>query len=136
LRSQWKMKPTSNLKLLFYGFLTWLIPFAVSVPLAGREGQPILPLGMFKSLMIVVGSAVGAWLLVRVFRYPPKIGQEGLVVGTLWLAINVGLDLIILVPLSKMSLLDYFSEIGLRYLIIPIMALAIAAAAGGAKSNR
>jgi uncharacterized membrane protein YpjA len=130
------MKPISNIKLVFYGFLTWLIPFAVSVPLMGRDGQPILPTDVFKSLMIVVGSAVGAWLLVRVFRQPPKIRQEGLVVGTLWLVINVGLDLVILVPLSKMSLFDYFSEIGLRYLVIPIMAIAIAAAAGGAKSDR
>jgi uncharacterized membrane protein YpjA len=130
------MKPISNIKLLFYGFLTWLIPFAISIPLIGREGQPILPAGMFKSLMIVVGSAVGAWFLVRVFRHPPRIRQEGLVVGVLWLAINVGLDLITVVPLSKMSIYEYFSEIGLRYLVIPIMAIAIAAAAGGTKLDR
>jgi uncharacterized membrane protein YpjA len=130
------MKPISNAKLLFYGFLTWLIPFAVSVLLMGKEGQSILPTGMFKSLMIVVGSAVGAWLLVRVFRQPPKIRQEGLVVGTLWLAINIALDLITVVPLSQMSVYEYFSEIGLRYLVIPIMAIAIAAAAGGAKLDR
>ena len=44
-------KPISTIKLLLFGFLTWLIPFVVSVPLMGRDGQPILPTGMFKSLM-------------------------------------------------------------------------------------
>jgi len=117
--------PISTIKLLLFGFLTWLIPFVASVPLMGRDGQPILPAGMFKSLMIIIGSAVGAWLLVRVFRRRPLFRHPGLVVGVLWLAINVGLDLLILVPLTKMSLPDYAGEIALRYLVIPIMAVAI-----------
>jgi uncharacterized membrane protein YpjA len=119
----------STIKLLLFGFVTWLIPFVVSVPLVGRDGQPIMPTGVFKSLMIVIGSAVGAWLLVRVFRQRPSFRQPGLVVGLLWLAINVGLDLLILVPLTKMSLPDYAGEIALRYLVIPIMAVAIDVAA-------
>lgn len=122
--------PISTSKLLLFGFLTWLVPFVVSVPLVGRDGQPVLPTGLFKSLMIVIGSAVGAWLLVRVFRQPPTFRHPGLVVGLLWLGINVALDLLILVPLTNMSLLNYASEIGLRYLVIPIIAVAIAAAAG------
>jgi len=124
--------PISTIKLLLFGFLTWLIPFVVSVPLVGRDGQSILPTGMFKSLMIVIGSAVGAWLLVRVFRQRPSFGHPGLVVGLLWLAINVGLDLLILVPLTKMRLPDYAGEIALRYLVIPIMAVAIDRAAATA----
>jgi uncharacterized membrane protein YpjA len=122
--------PISTSKLLLFGFLTWLIPFVVSVPLVGRNGQPVLPTGMFKSLMIVIGSAVGAWLLVRVFRQRPTFGHSGLVVGLLWLSINVALDLLILVPMTKMSLPAYASEIALRYLVIPIIAVAIDAADG------
>lgn len=57
-------KPISTIKLALYGFLTWAVPFAVAVPLMGRDGQPLLPIGVFKSLMVVVGSAVGAWLRV------------------------------------------------------------------------
>ena len=67
--------PISTIKFLF-GFLTWLIPFVVSVPLVGSDGQPVLPTGMFKSLMIVIGSAVGAWLLVRVFRQRPSFRHQ------------------------------------------------------------
>jgi hypothetical protein len=58
------------------------------------------------------------------------VQASGLVVGLLWLAINVGLDLLILVPLTKMSLPDYASEIALRYLVVPIMAVAIDAVGG------
>jgi hypothetical protein len=36
--------------------------------------------------MIVIGSAVGAWLLVRVFRRRPSFRHPGVVVGVLWLA--------------------------------------------------
>jgi uncharacterized membrane protein YpjA len=122
--------PIATSKLLLFGVLTWLIPFLVSVPLVGRDGQPILPTGMFKSLMIVIGSAVGGWLLVRVFRQRPAFRHPGLVVGLLWLGTNVVLDLLILVPLTNMSLPDYAGEIALRYLVIPIMAIAIDAVAG------
>jgi hypothetical protein len=38
---------------------------------------------------------------------------------------NIVLDLIVLVPVTKMALSDYFGEIALRYLVIPIMAAAI-----------
>ena len=123
-----ELKPISTIRLLWYGFLTWLIPFVFSVPLIGVDGQPILPSGTFKSLMIVVGSVVGAWLLVRVFRQRPAFKRAGLTVGLLWMGINVGLDLLILVPLTKMSLPNYFGDIALRYLVIPTMAVAIGAA--------
>ena len=122
-------RPISQAKILFFGFLTWLIPFVAAVPLVGRDGQPVLPTGMFKSLMIVIGSAVGAWLLVRVFWQRPPFEHPGVVVGLLWLAINVGMDLLVLIPMTRMSLSDYFGEIALRYLVIPIMAVAIDVAA-------
>jgi hypothetical protein len=59
-----------------------------------------------------------------------------MVVGLLWFGINVSLDVLILVPLTKMSLPDYFGEIALRYLVIPIMAFAIgvATSTSGAES--
>ena len=40
---------------------------------------------------------------------------------------NILLDLSILVPMTKMNLGEYFSKIGLRYLLIPIMAGAMGA---------
>lgn len=102
----------------------------------GTDGQPALPVGVFKSLMIVVASAVGAWVLVIVFCKRQVFKIRGLTVGMLWLGINIGLDLLILIPLTKMRLTDYFGEIALRYLVIPIMAIAIGIAAKPLGGNK
>lgn len=67
--------------------------------------------------------------LVRVFRqrpaFRPRAGRRP---PLAWH--NVVLDLLILVPMTNMGLGDYAGEIALRYLVIPIMAVAIGAAAG------
>jgi uncharacterized membrane protein YpjA len=113
--------------------LTWAIPFGVSLAFFGRNGQPVLGLGIIKSIMAVVGSATGAVLLVRLFGSVKASARSGLAIGLVWLAMNIVLDLIVLVPVTKMALSDYFGEIALRYLVIPIMAAAIGDA--GAKQR-
>ena len=112
-------------RVVLYGFLTWLIPFLVSLPFYDRGGQPRIPIDLLKSLMVVVGAGVGASLLVRVFERPLPFAHSGAVVGGLWLGMNVLLDLAVLVPLAKMPLSLYLSQIALRYLTIPIMSIAI-----------
>jgi uncharacterized membrane protein YpjA len=118
-------RPISLIRLILYGTVTWLVPFMVSVPLMGPDGQSVIPLAVFKSLMIIVGAAVGAWMLVRVFRQALLFKYTALMIGLLWLGINIVLDLLVLLPIAKMSLPDYLGDIALRYLIIPIMAVAI-----------
>ena len=59
----------------------------------------------------------------------------GLALGAYWLALNVVLDLVVLVPLARMSIVDYAHDIGLRYLLIPIMASAMGAVAVRAISS-
>jgi uncharacterized membrane protein YpjA len=51
--------------------------------------------------------------------------REGITVGLVWFTINILLDLVVLVPMSGMSIGDYFAQIGLRYLIIPTMGIAM-----------
>lgn len=118
-------KRISALELVLYGALTWAIPFVVAIPLMGRNGQPVVPAATFKSLMIVVGSAAGAWLLLRAFRRRPAFRHAGFVVGLLWLAIIIGLDVVVLIPVAKIGLAEYLGETALRYLVIPIMAIAV-----------
>ena len=89
------------------------------------SGTVVIAQPLFKSLMVVIGGATGAALLVLVFRRIPATFQSGLVIGSLWLAINLLLDLAILVPLSGSSFADYFQDIGLRYLMSPILAVAM-----------
>jgi hypothetical protein len=76
--------------------------------------------------MIVVGSVTAAFLLVSYFR---NIGadyfREGVVLGSTWFAINILLDMAVLIPMSGMSVSDYFARIGLRYLMIPVMCITV-----------
>jgi hypothetical protein len=50
---------------------------------------------------------------------------EGIFVGVSWLIINLVLDILILIPMSGMTYLTYFSQIGLRYLIIPTISISM-----------
>ncbi|HME12240.1 MAG TPA: hypothetical protein VKF79_05230 [Candidatus Acidoferrum sp.] len=121
-RRQWK-------KVALYGFLTWFVPFMISFFFFGRDGKVLIPIGLMKSIMVVVGAATGACFLVLLFRVVAPTKHQALAVGMLWLVLNLGLDLLILVPVSKIGVADYFAEIGLRYLLIPIMCVAIGATA-------
>ncbi len=115
-----------TLKIALFGFLTWLIPFVVSFFFYSKEGQPLIDIFLFKSIMIVVGSLTGASLLVLYFRGLKKdYLKEGVIVGLVWFAINIIMDLAVLVPMSGMSIGSYFAQIGLRYIIIPIMSTAM-----------
>jgi len=87
----------------------------------------MLPVSLIKSIMIIIGASLGGVLLFRLFNEsPPSLGT-GIAIGSFWFLMNILLDLSILVPMTKMNLGNYFSEIGLRYLLIPIMAGAMGA---------
>jgi uncharacterized membrane protein YpjA len=119
------------LRNILYGFLAWLIPFVASFFFYTREGKLTIDVFLFKSIMIVVGSVSAAFLLVSYFkRINANHLREGVIVGLAWFGINIALDLLVLVPMSGMSISDYFPQIGLRYLVIPAMSIAVGAALG------
>ena len=114
------------LRILLFGFFTWLVPFVVAIPFYSKDGQPLIDIFLIKSIMIVVGSLTGAFLLILYFKNLTKnYLTEGIIVGLLWFTINIILDLVVLLPIMKISISTYFAQIGLRYLIIPIMSIAI-----------
>ncbi len=119
----------SNWRIWLFGLLSWAVPFIVSIAFFDRTGALVIAEPLFKSLMVVIGGAVGAVLLVLAFRRAQPSIATGLVIGAVWLAINLALDLVVLVPMSGDSLPDYLADIGLRYLMIPIMAVAMGAVA-------
>jgi hypothetical protein len=122
------------LKNLLYGFLSWLIPFASSFFFYTREGKLTIDVFLFKSIMIVVGSVSAAFLLVSYFkRIDSRYLREGVVVGLTWLGMNIVLDLLVLIPMSGMTVPDYFAQIGLRYAAIPAMSIAVGAALANKK---
>lgn len=112
------------LKNIFFGFLTWLIPFVLSFVFYSKEGVLSIDIFLFKSIMIVISGLIGVSLLILYFKDIKKDYLiEGIAVGFSWLIINLILDLLILIPMSGMTYLDYFSQIGLRYLIIPTISI-------------
>ncbi|KAB2945296.1 MAG: hypothetical protein MPEBLZ_02348 [Candidatus Methanoperedens nitroreducens] len=114
---------------VLYGFLAWLIPFVASILFYTREGELTIDIFLLKSIMIVVGSFSAAILLISYFKnINVDYLKEGIIVGLVWFGINIVLDLLILVPMSGMSIMDYFMQIGLRYLAIPAMSIAVGTA--------
>lgn len=113
------------LRLVLFGALIWMFALAVAMVLTPIHASQ-RPL--FESIMaVVVATATaffGDWYLRDV-----KVGfvREALLAGVVWLVVNIALDLplFLLQGPMQMSLADYLMDIGLTYLIIPIVMLAI-----------
>jgi len=117
-------------QLLGFGFLTWLLPFLISIPLYSPEGEPLYDIFLIKSVLLVFSAALGTFLILVYFRnVRTRFVREGVLLGGVWLLINWALDAVILLPLSGMDAGTYMGEIGLRYLMIPIIAVGIGYAA-------
>jgi len=113
-------------KALFFGVLVWLLPFIASMPFYSKNGQLSGDIFLLKTIMIIVGSLTGAVCLILYFKnVTEKHLNEGIVLGLLWLVINIAIDCIILIPMAKMDIITYFLQIGLRYLTIPITSITI-----------
>ena len=105
----------------FLGFLSWLIPFAVSFLLFHvKQSNPPL----FSTLMDLVVFSTGGALLTLCFRNRPVSVREAVLVGVLWLFINLIFDYPMFAygPM-RMTAPQYYSEIGLSYLAFPAFAL-------------
>jgi len=115
-----------TLRIILFGFFTWLIPFVVSFFFYSKEGKPLIDILFFKSIMVAVGAISGAVLLILYFKKITKnYLHESIIVGLSWLAINWLLDILILIPMSKMGFSAYFAQIGLSYLALPAMTIAV-----------
>jgi hypothetical protein len=124
-------------QILLFGFLTWLVPFLVAIPFYTPEGSLIVEEALFKSVMVVVGAAVGVLLLVRLFSgISSNYVQTGAVTGIVWLLMNMVLDLVVLIGLLKMDPLVWLMGIGVRYLVMPLFAAGAGLIAGTASGKK
>lgn len=119
-----------TLRTLLLGVASWLAPFVFSFLSFDRGGELAIPEPLFKSIMIVVFGGFGAYLLVLAYKHVPPTALTGWALGTFWFVINLALDVLVLLPMTKMPLPDYAAGIGLRYLLIPIMAAGMGHVAG------
>lgn len=107
---------------ILYGILIWAIVFAVSIAIfpIHESNRPL-----FESIMPV---AIAVSVVFFSACYFKKVDSgfvgEGVKLGLLWLVISILVDL----PLfssgpMKMSLAEYVSDIGVTYLMIPIITI-------------
>jgi hypothetical protein len=123
-------------KIFIFGILTWIVPIAISIPFYSNKGALIVDIFLFKSIMIL---ALGITCSLLLKNYLKKETSnyifKGAVVGCTWFIINIFLDIITIVPMSEMSFVEYFSQTGLRYLLIPIMSISMGLAASDVKKH-
>ncbi len=111
---------------IWLGFLSWLVPFAISFFCYNKSGQLLMEYSTFKSVMIVSGTISGSFLLYQYFRgVISRFIFNGLIVGFSWFVINILLDSMILIPMMKVTFGDYFLSIGLGYISIPAISMAM-----------
>ena len=116
-------------RIVLFGILTWLIPFLAAFFFYNSKGELTVDIFLFKSIMIIVGSTTAAILLIRYFKQvSSNFQREGIRLGLFWFILNVLLDMIILIPMSEMSLPEYFAQIGIRYIVIPVMTIMVGTA--------
>jgi hypothetical protein len=111
-------------KAVLFGFLVWLVAFIAAFlifPLR-ESARPL-----FESIMPVVVTVATVVFAVLYFRRLSKdYAREGILLGALWFAMNVVIDLpLMLTGPIGMSLGEYTADIGLTYLIIPAVTVGL-----------
>lgn len=115
------------LKMFLYGLIVWMVPLVVSFAFVDRQGNFTIDETFFKSIMVVTGALVGVVLAVRYFRdVETAYVNEGIILGVIWLVVNLALDLsMVSGGFFQMTVGQYFRDIGMRYLAMPIYTIGI-----------
>lgn len=114
------------IKNVLLGFFSWLIPFAASFLFYKPGGELVVTYSTFKSAIMVVGAVSGCYLLFHYFKtVESDFIRNGVIVGLSWFTINIILDAVILIPIMKTTFEEYFMSIGLSYLSIPAISIAM-----------
>ena len=80
--------------------------------------------------MPVTVAATVVVLALRYFRLASASRREGLTLGLVWLAISVLIDVpLMLSPPINYTLAEYVADVGVTYLLMPVITWGIAAAA-------
>jgi hypothetical protein len=128
-------------KLLLFGFLLWLIPFVAGFAFFDSNGNMTIAETFFKSIMIVLSGIIGVAFSVNYFKdIKEDYVNEGIVIGFTWFVISIVIDLMFVFNgFFQMGVGEYFTDIGMRYLSMPIytigMGWALANKAKGVKKK-
>lgn len=111
------------LKKIGYGLVLWVIPYAASIPLLPlRESSPLV----FKSVIGLIAALVASVLMVLYFKTIERnFLKESVVTAIIWIAISLILDMVAIMPFAKLSLLEYFMQIGIENIAAAIIIVAV-----------
>jgi hypothetical protein len=127
------MQYLKNIKLaLCYAFLLWLLPFVASIgifPL--KKTDPAL----FQSLLGVLSIIVLVLFSVYYFRKTQGNLREGIFLGAVFLLVSWLFDFFFFIwgPI-KMPLMSYVKEIGIGYLVYPVITIGFGYLLGNKKT--
>jgi hypothetical protein len=116
------------------GLVVWLVPFVVACTIFPWKTSWR---SLFESIMPVTLAATVVVCTLRYFRKTgaastPEAGRLGL----LWLAICVAIDLpLMLSPPIGLSPAEYAADVGLTYVMIPVITVGMALAASSRCSS-
>lgn len=115
-----------------YGVLIWLIPFLMAFATLSVKNSWR---SLFESIMAVTLTFTVVVCANWYFRrFAPRSLGDGVALGLLWMAISVAIDLpLMLGPPINYSLEEYAADIGLTYLLIPIVTAGVARASSAGK---
>jgi EamA domain-containing membrane protein RarD len=103
-----------------YGVALWAIPFAISFlifPLK-ESGSPL-----FETIMpVTLTFCVTVFTILYFQKVESEFRSESIKIGVIWLLISIVIDLTIFMwgPM-KMTFIAYMLDIGLTYIIFPIV---------------
>jgi hypothetical protein len=106
------------------GLGVWAIPFAISLVIFPWRANRAL----FESVMAVSLTVVAVGFSRGYFQKPVGVGiSVGL--GIVWMAVAMLLDIVVLVyGFKAMTLSGYVTDIGLTYLMLPVITFGVGSA--------
>jgi len=111
------------LKIVFFGFIAWLVPLVVSFfiyPLK-TAGNPLFESIMPLAITIIVVVLASLYLK----NLKTDFIRDGVIIGFAWFIICIAIDLVLFLPPNpmQMSFVNYIEDIGITYLMIPIITI-------------
>jgi hypothetical protein len=110
---------------LWLGLFVWLVPFLVALMIFSLKGSWR---SLFESIMPVTLAVVVVTSALHYFaRTRAASAGEGVRLGILWLIVSLLIDLpLMLSPPIRMQPIEYVADIGITYLMIPVITVGIA----------
>lgn len=111
-------------RLFLFGLLVWMVPFVVAFPFYSPTGELTVDVFLFKSIMLLTLVATTVFLsIIHLKKTKEATISTSLLIGLVWLLIPIIMDFLILIPIAEMSTPDYMKQIGMRYLVVPLIVL-------------